>query len=44
MNIVTVDAPMVRLGLDKILVARELIRLVISSARLDSPRFNFVMS
>jgi hypothetical protein len=32
------------LGLDKILVARELARLVTSSARLDSARFNFITS
>jgi hypothetical protein len=34
----------VEVGLDKILVARELARLVVSSARLDSARFNFVTS
>jgi hypothetical protein len=33
-----------RIGLDKILVARELARLVVSSARLDSARFNFITS
>jgi hypothetical protein len=33
-----------RVGLDKILVARELARLVASSARLDSARFNFTTS
>jgi hypothetical protein len=32
------------LGLGKILVARELARLVASSARLDSARFNFITS
>jgi hypothetical protein len=32
------------LGLGKILVARELVRLVASSARLDSARFNFITS
>jgi hypothetical protein len=31
-------------GLDKILVAHELARLVLSSARLDSAHFNFVTS
>jgi hypothetical protein len=30
--------------LDKTLVARELARLVVSSARLDSTRFNFITS
>jgi hypothetical protein len=34
----------VQVGLDKILVARELARLVASSARLDSARFNFITS
>jgi hypothetical protein len=33
-----------RAGLDKILVARELARLVASSARLDSARFNIITS
>jgi hypothetical protein len=33
-----------QLGLDKILVAHELARLVVSSARLDSTRFNFITS
>jgi hypothetical protein len=33
-----------RLGLDKILVAHELTRLVASSVRLDSARFNFITS
>jgi hypothetical protein len=33
-----------RVGLDKILVARELARLVVSSARLDSARFSFITS
>jgi hypothetical protein len=32
------------LGLGKILVARELARLVAGSARLDSARFNFITS
>jgi hypothetical protein len=32
------------LGLGKILVARELVRLVASSAQLDSARFNFITS
>jgi hypothetical protein len=32
------------IGLGKILVARELARLVASSARLDSARFNFITS
>ena len=34
----------VDLGLGKILVARELARLMASSARLDSARFNFITS
>jgi hypothetical protein len=33
-----------QLGLGKILVARELARLVASSARLDSARFNIITS
>jgi hypothetical protein len=33
-----------RVGLGKILVARELVRLVASSAQLDSARFNFITS
>jgi hypothetical protein len=36
------DERQCRLGLDKILVARELARLM--STRLDSTRFNFFMS
>jgi hypothetical protein len=36
--------PLSRLGLGKILVARELARLVAGSARLDSARFNFITS
>jgi hypothetical protein len=36
--------PVAVLGLGKILVARELARLVASSARLDSARFNFITS